>query len=84
MHGKKASTPFIWDTAKTELVHYDRHNLDKKIPRTKKEILAINQAATNRIQEAFFSQNRTIPIIPCIGKRAAITSSREKSTEAET
>ncbi|KAI8139379.1 Metallo-dependent phosphatase-like protein [Fennellomyces sp. T-0311] len=44
-----------------------RHDLDSKIPRTKKEILALNEAIKNKIQEAFYSENRTIPIIPCIG-----------------
>ncbi|KAI9244703.1 Metallo-dependent phosphatase-like protein [Phascolomyces articulosus] len=46
-----------------------RHDLDSKnLPRTKKEILALNQAITYRIQEAFHRKdNTTIPIIPCIG-----------------
>ncbi|KAG2221671.1 hypothetical protein INT45_002709, partial [Circinella minor] len=45
-----------------------RHGLDNDLPRTSKEILALNQAMTYRVQDAFYlNDNKTIPIIPCIG-----------------
>ena len=48
----------------------NRHDLDSNLPRTRKEILALNQAITYRLQDAFYLEdNKTIPIIPCIGNK---------------
>lgn len=50
------------------MMHQHRHDLDKKIPRTKKEILALNHKVTTSLREAFRDENnKTIPIVPCIG-----------------
>lgn len=49
------------------IIHH-RHDLDKKIPRTKQEILELNHKITTSLQEAFRDENnKTIPIVPCIG-----------------
>ena len=52
----------------------NRHDLDSNLPRTSKEILALNQAITYRLQDAFYlKDNKTIPIIPCIGNKTPTT-----------
>ena len=42
-----------------------RHYNDRKIPRTLKEIYALNRAMAQRMEEVFTS--RGIPVIPSIG-----------------
>lgn len=50
------------------MMTHRRHDLDKKIPRTKEEILALNYKITTALQEEFRDENnKTIPIVPCIG-----------------
>ncbi|KAG0167984.1 Endopolyphosphatase [Apophysomyces sp. BC1034] len=45
-----------------------RHDIDGKLPRTRKEILGYNQRLTDTMQQAFTLEgiNRTIPIVPVI------------------
>lgn len=46
-----------------------RHDGDPYITRTKKEIVGYNVKVADLLQSAFrLDNNRTIPIVPCIGK----------------
>ncbi|KAJ8660611.1 hypothetical protein O0I10_003659 [Lichtheimia ornata] len=62
-----------------------RHDLDKKIPRTKEEILALNYKITTALQEEFRDENnKTIPIVPCIGNNDVHPHNQLRSTASST
>ncbi|KAI8989563.1 Metallo-dependent phosphatase-like protein [Pilobolus umbonatus] len=44
-----------------------RHDGDADITRTRKEIIGYNEKVTELLKDAFQVDNRTIPIVPCIG-----------------
>ena len=44
-----------------------RHDIDRKNPRTPKNIYDLNRATANRMEEVFLS--RGIPVVPTIGER---------------
>lgn len=47
----------------------DRHDADALITRTKEEIVGYNVQVAELLKEAFrLENNRTLPIVPCIGK----------------